>query len=46
MADSRYGWIRQLVSRVVQRTGEVSQTVSDRIDKMALNRWLGIPVFC
>jgi len=45
MADSRYGWIRQLVSGVVQQTDEVSQTVSDRIDKVVLNRWLGIPIF-
>jgi len=45
MADSCCGWIRQLASRVAQRTGEVSQTVSDHIDKVVLNRWLDIPIF-
>jgi ferrous iron transport protein B len=44
-ADSRYGWIRQLVSGVARQTRAVSRSVSDRIDQVVLNRWLGIPIF-
>ncbi len=45
IADSRYTWIRQLIQNVVERTNIVQQTVSDRIDRVVLNRWLGIPIF-
>lgn len=45
IADSRYTWIRHLTQGVVERTRLVRQTVSDRIDQIVLNRWLGIPVF-
>jgi ferrous iron transport protein B len=44
-ADSRYGWIRQLVSGVARQTRVVSRSVSDKIDEVVLNRWLGIPIF-
>jgi ferrous iron transport protein B len=44
-ADSRYGWIRQLVSGVARQTRVVSRSVSDRIDQVVLNRWMGIPIF-
>jgi len=45
IADSRYTWIRQVMQNVVHRTDMVGQTVSDRIDQVVLNRWLGIPIF-
>ncbi|MEM1252729.1 MAG: Fe(2+) transporter permease subunit FeoB [Cyanobacteria bacterium P01_H01_bin.21] len=45
LADSRYGWIRQLVLGAAERTHEVSGTTSDRLDRVVLNRWLGIPIF-
>ncbi len=45
IADSRYTWIRHLIQGVVERTNIVTQTVSDRIDGVVLNRWLGIPIF-
>jgi ferrous iron transport protein B len=45
VADSRYGWIRQLVLGAAERTREVKQSISDRLDRVALNRWLGIPIF-
>lgn len=45
IADSRYTWIRHLIQGVTERTHLVRQTVSDRIDRVVLNRWLGIPVF-
>lgn len=45
IADSRYTWIRQIVQGVSERTHLVKQTVSDRIDRVVLSRWLGIPIF-
>jgi ferrous iron transport protein B len=45
IADSRYTWIRQRIQGVAERTNLVQQTVSDRIDRVVLNRWLGIPIF-
>jgi len=45
IADSRYTWIHQLIQGVSDRTNMVKQTVSDRIDRVVLNRWLGIPIF-
>ncbi|MGI0483811.1 Fe(2+) transporter permease subunit FeoB [Pantanalinema rosaneae CENA516] len=45
IADSRYTWIHQLIQGVSERTHLVKQTVSDRIDRVVLNRFLGIPIF-
>jgi ferrous iron transport protein B len=45
IADSRYTWIRQLMQQVTERTNIVQQTMSDRLDRIVLNRWLGIPIF-
>ncbi|MEN9216606.1 MAG: Fe(2+) transporter permease subunit FeoB, partial [Gloeomargarita sp. HHBFW_bins_162] len=45
IADARYTWIRQLLSGAVTHTRIVDQTVSDRIDRWVLHRWLGIPIF-
>ncbi|MEA3265773.1 MAG: ferrous iron transport protein B, partial [Candidatus Fermentibacteria bacterium] len=45
LADGRYGFIHGLTRDVVHKTSEVRRTVSDRIDKVVLNRMLGIPIF-
>lgn len=45
VADSRYEFVRQISLAVVQRAGEVKDTISDRIDRVVLNRCLGIPIF-
>jgi ferrous iron transport protein B len=45
IADGRYGFIHGLSKDVVRRTSQVRRTVSDSIDKVVLNRILGIPVF-
>jgi len=45
IADSRYTWIHQMIQGVMERTHVVQQTVSDRLDRLVLNRWLGIPIF-
>ncbi len=45
IAAGRYAWIHSIVSDVLTRTGEASQSLSDRIDRVVLNRILGLPIF-
>lgn len=45
VADSRYGLIGQMISQTVQKGTRVQRTVSDKIDRIVLNRALGIPIF-
>lgn len=45
LADSRYGFVRELVAAVVHEAGELSASATDRLDRVLLNRWLGIPIF-
>ena len=45
IADGRYGFIHGLVKDVTHRDFEFRKTVSDSIDRVILNRVLGIPIF-
>lgn len=45
MADRRYQWIHDLVGRCVHHRPVDAPTRSDRIDRVATHRWLGIPLF-
>ncbi|MGD2118100.1 MAG: Fe(2+) transporter permease subunit FeoB [Chromatiales bacterium] len=45
LADARYGFVNQLTSNAVRRTSQVTRTTSDKIDRVVLNRALGIPIF-
>jgi len=45
LADARYGLAHVLVQDVVEQRSEVSRNLSDRIDRVMLNRVLGIPIF-
>jgi ferrous iron transport protein B len=45
VADSRYGLISQLTAETVKGGARVSRTLSDKIDRIVLNRALGIPIF-
>ena len=45
IADSRYGFIGGACSEAVEKTFEVRHTISDKIDKILVNRILGLPVF-
>ena len=45
IASARYDFINAVTSGAVQRTAEVSKTLSDRLDRVVLNRMLGIPIF-
>nr|VFJ58188.1 MAG: ferrous iron transport protein B [Candidatus Kentron sp. FM]VFJ68061.1 MAG: ferrous iron transport protein B [Candidatus Kentron sp. FM]VFK13858.1 MAG: ferrous iron transport protein B [Candidatus Kentron sp. FM] len=45
VADGRYGFITGIVQGVVDRKGQASRTLTDRIDRVVLHRALGIPIF-
>lgn len=45
MADGRYGFIHGLARDVVRRALETRKNISDAIDQITLNRFLGIPIF-
>ncbi|MGR9107173.1 MAG: Fe(2+) transporter permease subunit FeoB [Gammaproteobacteria bacterium] len=44
-ADGRYTFVNNLVRAAVSKTTEVRRSTSDRIDRVVLNRVLGIPIF-
>ncbi len=45
IADARYGFISGLVKEVLKKPDVEKVTITDRIDRIILNRWLGIPIF-
>ena len=45
VADGRYGFANALIQESVRRKGVALRTVSDKIDRVVLNRFLGIPIF-
>ncbi|MEN8217174.1 MAG: Fe(2+) transporter permease subunit FeoB [Pseudomonadota bacterium] len=45
VADTRYAFITTIMEKAVKKASQVTRTVSDKIDKVVLNRVLGIPIF-
>ncbi len=45
IAEARYGFIAGLLRDVLQRPAIEARTTSDKIDRILVNRWLGIPIF-
>jgi ferrous iron transport protein B len=45
IAAGRYAFVHAIAAEVLKKRGEVTRTVSDRIDRVVLNRILGIPIF-
>ncbi|AGA90565.1 ferrous iron transporter FeoB [Thioflavicoccus mobilis 8321] len=45
LADARYGFAHALTQAAVKHTAEVPRNISDRIDRVMLNRLAGIPIF-
>ncbi len=45
IADQRFEIAHSIANNVVQKTSSSSNTFSDAIDTVVLNRWLGIPIF-
>ena len=45
VADARYGLANRVANASVRISGQVTRDVTDRIDRVVLNRVLGIPIF-
>ncbi len=45
IADKRYGFISGVCTQALKRTVEARHDLSDKIDKVVLNRFLGFPIF-
>ena len=45
IADGRYQFVSSVAQKAVVREGEMSVTMTDKIDRVVLNRWLGLPIF-
>jgi len=45
VADRRYRWIHELVRSVITETGKKARDWSERIDRVVLNRFFGLPIF-
>ena len=45
IADARYGFINWLTANAVTHTSKLGKTLTDKIDKVVLNRVLGLPIF-
>lgn len=45
IADSRYSYIHQIIQGVTERQGELAENITEKIDRIVLDRWLGIPIF-
>jgi len=44
-ADARYSFVHDVTQDCVKRIHQASQDLTDRIDRIVLNRFLGIPIF-
>lgn len=45
LADGRYQFAHNITKQVTQQAHPDSNTFSDRIDRLMVNRWLGLPIF-
>lgn len=45
IADRRYGFVSGVFNQAVKQTVEERHDLSDRIDKVILNRFMGLPIF-
>ncbi|WP_192456655.1 Fe(2+) transporter permease subunit FeoB [Musicola keenii] len=45
LADGRYQFVGSIAREVIVRRGEASATLTDKIDRIVLHRFLGIPIF-
>ena len=45
LADCRYGFARQATEKAVARPENPQQHISDHIDRIVLNKYLGVPIF-
>lgn len=45
ITNARYQLVSDIAEKVIVREGSVGATLTDRIDRIILNRWMGLPIF-
>ncbi|MCP4011035.1 MAG: Fe(2+) transporter permease subunit FeoB [Proteobacteria bacterium] len=45
IADTRYSHAHTLAAHAIKEKGKAGRNLTDHIDRIVLNRWLGIPIF-
>lgn len=45
ITNARYQLVSDIAEKVIVREGCVGATLTDRIDRIILNRWMGLPIF-
>ena len=45
IAESRYSWISSVIDSVIVKKRKNKISLSDKIDKVLTNKWLGFPIF-
>lgn len=45
VADGRYGFITEISKKLITRSDRLSKTVTDLIDRVALGKYTGVPLF-
>ena len=45
IAGARYEFVGAIAADAVVRKGKPGETLTDRIDRIVLNRWVGLPIF-
>ena len=45
ITEQRYNWIKNIIDSIILKRRKESLTLSDKIDKVLTNKWLGLPIF-
>ena len=45
IADGRYGFITNIAKQIITRSDKLAQNITERLDRIALGKYTGIPVF-
>ena len=45
LANARYRFVNNLVHQIVKTPANPTESLSDRVDRIVTNQWLGIPIF-
>jgi len=45
MADCRYGFIAEIIKKIFHESSSLQKSITDSIDRIVLNQWLGLPIF-
>ncbi len=45
VADTKYTYLHQICNKVRRSEGQLSRSVTEKIDQVVLNQWFGIPFF-